>query len=311
MNLSDLRVFLAVARHSSLLAAAEQLHLTPSAVSKALRRLEDSLSSPLFDRSTRQLVLNAAGQLLRERGQHLMALAAQTEADLQGASARVGLHAGGPAILLWRDGPRLARQLRASFEGTVHLQAMYEEEALRALAHGELNVAIVTGSVIDGAGASWSAEWDRLALGSTTLQLVASTSHPLLKQHRPDASGTVQLPVAQVLQHPFACPTRSLLGGQDRGQRSDGWRDDVLPRQIAYLADDLQLLLGFVRRGEALAYLPEAALDEAGLVRIRTRDCPFSCTESVWLVWNRSTAPTWLGQLIVQMAAADEAARLT
>lgn len=311
MNLSDLRVFLAVTRHSSLLAAAEQLHLTPSAVSKALRRLEDSLSSELFDRSTRQLVLNSAGQLLRERGQHLLALAAQTTADLQGASARVELNIGGPAILLWRDGPRLAQQLRASCQGTVHLQAMYEEDALRALARGDLNVAIVTGSVIDGAGSSWSADWDRLALGSTTMQLVASTSHPLLKQHRTDASATVQLPVAQVLEHPFACPTRSLFGGQDRGQRSDGWRDDVLPRQIAYLADDLQLLLGFVRRGEALAYLPEAALAESGLVRIRTLDCPFVCNESSWLVWNRTTAPAWLSQLIAQTATENEAAGLT
>ncbi|MYN46043.1 LysR family transcriptional regulator [Pseudoduganella sp. FT93W] len=298
MNLSDLRVFLAVARHSSLLAAAEQLHLTPSAVSKALRRLEQSLSSELFDRSTRQLVLNSAGKLLRERGQHLIALAAQTAADLQGARASVELNIGGPAILLWREGPRLAQQLRTSGNGTVRLQALYEEAALRALARGDLHVAIVTGAVIDGAGASWSADWDRQALGSTALQLVAGTSHPLLAQHQPDADGTIQLPVAQVLAHAFACPTRSLFCGQDRGQRSDGWRDDVLPRQIAYLADDLQLLLGFVRRGEALAYLPEAALTEPGLVRIRTLDCPFVCNESVWLVWNRTTAPAWLSQLI-------------
>lgn len=303
MNLSDLRVFLAVARHSSLLAAAEQLHLTPSAVSKALRRLEDSLSNELFDRSTRQLVLNSAGKLLLERGQHLMALAEQTTADLQGASARVELNIGGPALLLWRDGPRLAQQLRAASQGTVQLQAMYEEDALRALARSELNVAIVTGAVIDGAGAHWSADWDRLALGSSTMQLLASASHPLVAQHRPDASGTVLLPVAQVLEHAFVCPSRSLFGGQERGQRSDGWRDDVLPRQIPYLTDDLQLLLGFVRRGEALAYLPEAALTEAGLVRIRTLDCPFVCTESVWLVWNRSTAPAWLARLIARAAA--------
>lgn len=303
MNLSDLRVFLAVARHSSLLAAAEQLHLTPSAVSKALRRLEDSLSSELFDRSTRQLILNSAGKLLLERGQHLMALAEQTAADLQGASARVELNIGGPALLLWRDGPRLAQQLRAASQGTVQLQAMYEEDALRALARGELNVAIVTGAVIDGAGAHWSADWDRLGLGSSTMQLLASASHPLVAQHRPDASGSVLLPVAQVLEHAFVCPSRSLFGGQERGQRSDGWRDDVLPRQIPYLTDDLQLLLGFVRRGEALAYLPEAALTEAGLVRIRTLDCPFVCTESVWLVWNRSTAPSWLARLIASTAA--------
>ncbi|UUZ50711.1 LysR family transcriptional regulator [Massilia sp. B-10] len=37
MNLTDLRVFASAARQPSLAAAAAELHLTPSAVSKALR----------------------------------------------------------------------------------------------------------------------------------------------------------------------------------------------------------------------------------------------------------------------------------
>ncbi|UUZ56188.1 LysR family transcriptional regulator [Massilia sp. H-1] len=38
MNLTDLRVFASAARQPSLAAAAAELHLTPSAVSKALRQ---------------------------------------------------------------------------------------------------------------------------------------------------------------------------------------------------------------------------------------------------------------------------------
>jgi DNA-binding transcriptional LysR family regulator len=87
MNLSDLRVFVAVARHQSLAAASEQLHLTPSAISKALRRLEDSLGGALFDRSNRQLVLNQGGARLLDRAQVLLALAEQARADLRGGAS--------------------------------------------------------------------------------------------------------------------------------------------------------------------------------------------------------------------------------
>jgi DNA-binding transcriptional LysR family regulator len=68
MNLSDLRIFVSAAR-PSLGAAAQEMHLTPSAVSKALKRLEDVLGKPLFDRSAKQLVLNDSGQLLLNRAQ--------------------------------------------------------------------------------------------------------------------------------------------------------------------------------------------------------------------------------------------------
>ena len=80
MNLPDLRVFTVVARHDSLHAAAEELHLTPSAISKALKRLEEELGLPLFDRSTRQLVLNERGALLLDRARTLLDLEEQARA---------------------------------------------------------------------------------------------------------------------------------------------------------------------------------------------------------------------------------------
>jgi DNA-binding transcriptional LysR family regulator len=299
MNLSDLRIFVSAARRPSLGAAALELHLTPSAVSKALKRLEDSLGKPLFDRSAKQLVLNGSGRLLLERARALLALADQAKVDLMGERAAVDCRVGGPAILLWRHGRTLSRALRGYPEGSLRLQAMFEDEALAALARGDINVAIVTGDVIEGRGEHWSEDWQVTPLGSVALRLVAGRDHPLVRalRRRTPAPAALEADTAAVLAHDFACPSRSLFCGVQRGARSDGWRDDQLPRKIRYWTDDLQLLLGFVTSGEALAYLPDFALDDPALQRIHVSDCAFECVEQVALVWNRRQASDWQHQL--------------
>lgn len=301
MNLSDLRVFLAVATEASLAAAASRLHLTPSAVSKAIKRLEESLDTDLFDRSSRYLALNPGGQRLVGRARELLALAEQARADIQGRDAPADCRIAGPAVLLWRDGPRIAAALAAYAKATLHANAMFEEEALDALARGDASAAIVTSAVLDGKGRQWSPDWDRAALGPMVLNLVAGRRHPLASRGG-DASLGCSATVEEVLSWPFACPTRSLFCGEQRGTRSDGWRDDAFPRTIRYWTDDLQLLLAFVRRGDALAYLPEFALAEPDLVRIHVSDCAFGCAEEAWMVWNRRTAPAWLAAVADAMA---------
>ncbi|NRR32595.1 LysR family transcriptional regulator [Oxalobacteraceae bacterium] len=295
MNLSDLRIFVCAARRPSLGAAAQELHLTPSAVSKAIRRLEETLDQPLFDRSARQLVLNSGGKMLLARAQGLLALADQAKADLMGERAAVDCRIGGPAILLWRHGRALSRSLAGYTEGCLRMQAMFEDEALAALARGDLHAAIVTNEAIEGRGAHWSEDWQITSLGSVTLHLVAGACHPLVAQL--PAAAVLSATSAQVLAHDFACPSRSLFCGVARGARSDGWRDDQLPRRIRYWADDLQLLLGFVKAGEALAYLPDFALDDPALRRIQVSDCTYECVEQLALVWDAAKAGSWLRDL--------------
>ena len=298
MNLSDLRIFVSAAQRPSLGAAALELHLTPSAVSKALRRLEESLGKPLFDRSAKQLLLNDSGQMLLARAQTLLALAGQARLDIMGERAAVDCRLGGPAVLLWRHGRAAAAALRGYPQGSLRMQAMFEDAALAALARGDINAALVTQEAIDGHGEHWSADWEVTPLGSVTLQLMAGRGHPLAARAAPLTASS-----AEVLAHDFACPSRSLFCGVQRGARSDGWRDEQLPRKIRYWSDDLQVLLGLVKAGEALAYLPDFALDDGGLLRIHVSDCAFECRERVALVWNRAQASDWQRRLALALAA--------
>jgi DNA-binding transcriptional LysR family regulator len=64
MDTRLLKVFCAVAESGSLVAAAEKVHLTPSAVSHTLKSLETELSCRLFERVGKKMALNHAGEQL-------------------------------------------------------------------------------------------------------------------------------------------------------------------------------------------------------------------------------------------------------
>jgi LysR family glycine cleavage system transcriptional activator len=64
LPLATLPAFRAVARLGSVRTAAEELHLTHSAISQQIGLLEAQLDLKLFDRRGRRVVLNAAGQAL-------------------------------------------------------------------------------------------------------------------------------------------------------------------------------------------------------------------------------------------------------
>jgi DNA-binding transcriptional LysR family regulator len=74
MDISQLEVFLSVAQERSFSRAAESLHRTQPAVSQAVRRLEAELGEPLFDRSSKDGTLTAAGRVLFEFAQQMMNL---------------------------------------------------------------------------------------------------------------------------------------------------------------------------------------------------------------------------------------------
>ncbi|MBL8585051.1 MAG: LysR family transcriptional regulator, partial [Rhizobiaceae bacterium] len=63
-SLPAIRAFEAAARLGSFRAAAAELNLSPSAVSHAIIKLERSLGTSLFDRTTRSVRLTVDGQTL-------------------------------------------------------------------------------------------------------------------------------------------------------------------------------------------------------------------------------------------------------
>src|ERR1051325_1819830 len=74
MDINQLEVFLAVAQERSFSRAAVSLHRTQPAISQSIRRLETELGEPLFDRSSKDGTLTAAGRVLLDFSQQMMNL---------------------------------------------------------------------------------------------------------------------------------------------------------------------------------------------------------------------------------------------
>jgi len=81
-TLRQLQVFLAVAHHENVTQAAGALALSQSAVSTALKQLEQHFNILLFDRLGKRLKLSEQGAKLRPQAESLMAQARQLEVQL-------------------------------------------------------------------------------------------------------------------------------------------------------------------------------------------------------------------------------------
>ena len=82
MDLNQLETFLAVAEERSFSRAAVRMHRTQPAISQVIRKLEESVGESLFDRAARDGSLTAAGTLLRDYAQRLLALRREASSAL-------------------------------------------------------------------------------------------------------------------------------------------------------------------------------------------------------------------------------------
>ncbi|MEJ2424652.1 MAG: LysR family transcriptional regulator [Candidatus Thiodiazotropha sp.] len=147
MELTALKAFIQVAREGSFSLAAESLFLTQPAISKRVAGLEHELEVRLFDRVGRQIFLTEAGRHLLPRAEQML----QDEADIRrslsnlsgevsgrlamATSHHIGLHRLPPTLRAYTD----------RFPGVaLDIQFMESERACLAVAHGELELAVIT-----------------------------------------------------------------------------------------------------------------------------------------------------------------------
>lgn len=99
---ANLQAFEAVARRRSFALAAAELHLTASAISHQVARLESQLGVRLFERSAHGVRLSAAGdRYLARVGGALRAISSATEDLRQGVSNSLYVHSAPSIASLW------------------------------------------------------------------------------------------------------------------------------------------------------------------------------------------------------------------
>lgn len=143
-----LRTFVAVVDTGGFTAAASSVHRTQSAVSLQMRRLEEAVGRPLFEKQGRGVRLSVDGERLLPHARKILAaereaLAAFAEPDAEGL-VRIGAHDDYAASLL----PRLLPRFRAAYPCIrVELVAGPSHVLARRVDEGDLDLAIVTGEM--------------------------------------------------------------------------------------------------------------------------------------------------------------------
>ncbi len=83
MNFAWLQTFNVIVEQGSLTKAARALHLTQPAVSKQLRALEEYYGTPLFYRTTREVALTEAGEIVYRYSQKALDLIGKSKNEVQ------------------------------------------------------------------------------------------------------------------------------------------------------------------------------------------------------------------------------------
>lgn len=262
MDLRQLRHFLAVIEHGSILRAADAVHLTQPALSRSIQTLEAELDVCLLERGRRGIAPTAQGLLLARHARTLMAQADEARAALRGlrtdGSVRlalgVGTHLAGvvlPQVVaaLLGDLPRLSVSVR---DGS-------GEELIQALQRGEIDVALCAWPA-DGAPPDLVFE----ELMRSNLAVMCRAAHPLARRRR--------LSLAELSQRRWALAERPRAIGEvfRLAFTAAGL---PLPEPVVR-STSLPFLLSLLQGTDLLSLLPvgylEAAPGAPPLVRLKT-----------------------------------------
>lgn len=146
VTLRQFRVFVAVSKHLSFARAAEELALTPPAVSMQIKELEENVGLPLFDRSSRSVSLTTVGEYVLAHARRVLAL--MRDAEDMVANFR-GLRGGALDVAMVSTAkyfvPRMLAQFRQEHPGVeIKLQvANNREQIVELMRQGEVELAIM------------------------------------------------------------------------------------------------------------------------------------------------------------------------
>jgi LysR family hydrogen peroxide-inducible transcriptional activator len=147
MELNQLRYFCAVAHTGSFTKAAEQEGVAQPSLSQQIRKLEQEIGSPLFERLGRHNRLTPYGETLLPEAEAILRQVAEAEFRLtglkQGVQGRLRVGAI-PTILPYWLAPRIGGFLERFPEVDLHLTEDTTQRLIEALQSGELDAAVVS-----------------------------------------------------------------------------------------------------------------------------------------------------------------------
>ncbi|WP_432823053.1 LysR substrate-binding domain-containing protein [Trichloromonas sp.] len=270
MEVSELKIFLTVARKGSISRAAEELHCVQSNVTTRIKQLEERLGTLLFHRKSKGVSLTHSGHLLLDYAERIIALAKEAEEAITNPDEPKGRLSIGTmeTTAAVRLPPLLVNYHRLYPQVELNLVTGPSETSLKRLLDFQVDGAFVAGEI---------AHADLIAEKAFEEELVLVTP--------PDLTSLEQINPSKILVFRAGCSYRAQL---------EGWlrRTGRLPYQIMEFGS-IEGIMGCVAAGMGVTFLPRSVVerpqyqDNCSFHRL-----PKDVAEMVtWLVRRRGETP--------------------
>jgi DNA-binding transcriptional LysR family regulator len=260
MDINQLEVLIAVANERGFSRAADKLYRTQPAISQAIRRLEEEVGEPLFDRSSKDGTLTASGQVLLKYAQQIMnlrrdaKLAVKELKDLQRGKVTLGANEYTVMYLLPVISVYRVRHPHIKIEVKRDLASRIPSEVLKR----DVEIGIVSFRPNDPALQTVPVATDELAL-------IVSPLHPLAGKK---IVSVRELGVESFIAHNVRSPYRERVVQTFEKHRT--------PLNISMELPTLEAIKRFVEQGMGVALVPrlaaQAEIERGQIVALTVRE---------------------------------------
>lgn len=247
MDFGQLEIFLCIAEEKSFSRAAEKMLRTQPALSIAIKRLEEELGEPLFDRSSKNGMLTEAGKILYSYAQRLINLrheAQEAVGELRGmyrGRLTIGANESTSHYLL----PQLLLEYRKRFpQIKIEVHRNVSEKIPLEVLERNLDFGFLSYDPLHSALQSIEVYRDELAL-------VVPPKHALTRR---DQVTVRDLGEYQFVAHNVKTPARERIFAL--------FRQHHTPLNICVELSTLETIKDFVLLGVGIAILPRLAVDD-------------------------------------------------
>lgn len=178
-TLRQLEVFLAVARTGSLTAASNELAMSQSAASGALKELETRFDTQLFDRVGKRLKINPAGRALQTKAEELLQRASDLQATLSNKGGFGSITVGATMTIgnyLFVD---MFTEFKQQYnDADILLSVGNTREIVDKVLSYQVDLGLIEGEVNE-------PDIDVLPWRTDEMVVVCSPEHPLAKENKP------------------------------------------------------------------------------------------------------------------------------
>ncbi|GAA1549074.1 LysR family transcriptional regulator [Kribbella hippodromi] len=258
-----LRVLRALADHGTVTAAAEVLHLTPSAVSQQLAALESEVGQELLERRGRRVAITSAGRLLLAHADTILAEVERAEDAMRlhanGVNGEVRITAFATAITLL-VAPALTR-LRETTPGlSLVVRDAEGHQGITQLLDGDADLAIAVEH--RGSPRPDDHRLARIPLYAEPFVAVLPPAHPAAEPPGP----TAPIELAALAEDDWVMPSP---GNPIRDVVMLACEQAGFQPRIVHQSDDFRAVAALVAAGAGVSLVPRLAVPEPTLALIR------------------------------------------